>query len=146
MARAGERLVALGAMAACAMAAAGCGSQPARQGRDAAVLRVSEKDFKISAPATVRAGDVRLVVSNHGPDDHELVVVRAPIVGELPMRRDGLTVDEDAIEHATAGAVEPEPSGTVSKLDIHLKPGRYVLLCNMSGHYLGGMDRTVVVL
>jgi uncharacterized cupredoxin-like copper-binding protein len=26
-----------------------------------------------------------------------------------------------------------------------LAPGRYVLFCNMSGHYLGGMHRLLVV-
>jgi uncharacterized cupredoxin-like copper-binding protein len=145
MARAGERLVALGAMAACALAAVGCGSQRARNGRDAAVVRVTERDFKISAPATMRAGDVRLLVANRGPDDHEFAIVRAPIVGELPMRRDGVTVDEDAIEHATAAGIEPQQPGAVSELTVHLTPGRYVLLCNMSGHYLGGMRTELTV-
>jgi uncharacterized cupredoxin-like copper-binding protein len=27
----------------------------------------------------------------------------------------------------------------------HLTPGRYVLFCNMSGHYLAGMRRVLVV-
>jgi uncharacterized cupredoxin-like copper-binding protein len=30
-------------------------------------------------------------------------------------------------------------------LHLHLTPGRYVLFCNMAGHYLGGMHRTLVV-
>ena len=30
-------------------------------------------------------------------------------------------------------------------LDVHLAPGRYKLLCNMSGHYLGGMHTALVV-
>lgn len=145
MTRAAGRLVALGAMAACALAVAGCGSSPTRSDRDAAVVRVTEKDFKISAPATVRAGTVRLVVSNHGPDDHELAVVRAAIVDRLPMRRDGVTVDEDQIEYATAGAIEPQPPESASTLKLHLRPGRYILLCNMSGHYLGGMQRRLFV-
>jgi uncharacterized cupredoxin-like copper-binding protein len=145
MARAGQRLVALGAMAACVLTAAGCGSQPVRHAHAGAVVRVTERDFKITAPATVRAGHVQLLVANEGPDDHELAVVRAPIVGELPMRRDGLTIDEDAIEHVTSGGIEPQQPGQASRIDLDLKPGRYILLCNMSGHYLGGMDRTVVV-
>jgi uncharacterized cupredoxin-like copper-binding protein len=144
MARAVQRLVALSAVVACSPAVLGCGShRSSTDGRDA-VLRVTEKDFKITAPASVRAGDVRLVVTNAGPDDHELAVVRAPIVGSLPMRADGVTIDEDATEHARAGEVEPEPSGTVSELKLHLARGRYLLLCNMSGHYLGGMYTTVV--
>lgn len=144
MARAVQGLVALSVVTACAPAAIGCGSHASRTGGDEAVLRVTEKDFKISAPAAVRAGDVRLVVRNPGPDDHELLFVRAPIVGTLPMRPDGVTLDEDAFEHTTAAVVESKPPGTVTELRLRLAPGRYLLLCNMSGHYLGGMHTTVV--
>ena len=35
--------------------------------------------------------------------------------------------------------------GSVRELHVRLTPGRYVLLCNMSGHYMGGMHRTLVV-
>jgi uncharacterized cupredoxin-like copper-binding protein len=28
---------------------------------------------------------------------------------------------------------------------VHLTPGRYVLYCNMSGHFLGGMHTLLVV-
>src|SRR5436305_9919581 len=94
MARAAHRLVAVGIAAACAQALAGCGSQDPATDGSGAVLQVSERDFKISAPKVVRAGDVRLVVTNRGPDDHELIVVHAPVVGSLPMRADGVTVDE----------------------------------------------------
>jgi|tagenome__1003787_1003787.scaffolds.fasta_scaffold20369883_2 uncharacterized cupredoxin-like copper-binding protein len=145
MARAAHRLVAVGIAAACAQALTGCGSHAPATDGSGAVLRVTERDFKITAPKVVRAGDVRLVVANHGPDDHELIVVRAPVVGSLPMRADGVTVDEDLTEHARAGGIEPAPGGTVSHLGLHLAPGRYLLLCNMSGHYLGGMRTTVVV-
>jgi uncharacterized cupredoxin-like copper-binding protein len=144
MARAVQRLVALGTVVACAPTVLGCGGHRSSTDGRGAVLRVTEKDFKITADAVVGAGDVRLVVTNHGPDDHELAVVRAPIVGALPLRRDGVTVDEAATEQIRLGDVEPEPSGTVSELRLHLEPGRYLLLCNMSGHYLGGMHTTVV--
>lgn len=145
MARAAQRLVAVGTVVACAPAVLGCGSShPVSTDRRDTVLRVTEKDFKIIAPAVVGAGDVRLVVTNAGPDDHELEVMRAPVVGTLPIRRDGVTIDEDATEHVRLGEVEPEPSGAVSELTLHLEPGRYLLVCNMSGHYLGGMRTTVV--
>src|SRR5690242_19389724 len=74
-------------------------------------LKVTERDFHISAPDQVRAGTVRVAVHNNGPDDHEFIVVR--LHGKrLPLRNDGLTVSEDAVERDTAGAVEPAPPGT----------------------------------
>jgi uncharacterized cupredoxin-like copper-binding protein len=145
MAHAVPPIVALAVAVACAPALAGCGAHRSPTAARATAVPVTEKDFKITAPRVVRAGDVRLVIANEGPDHHELAVVRAPIVGTLPMRADGVTVDEDATEHATAGALEPAPSGAVSELRVRLRPGRYMLLCNMSGHYLGGMHSTVVV-
>jgi uncharacterized cupredoxin-like copper-binding protein len=106
-------------------------------------VRVSERDFKISAPRVLPAGDVVLSVDNQGPDDHELIVAREG-KKHAPFRADGVTIDEDAVEDSIAGALEPGEPGT-RRLKVHLKPGRYVLFCNMSGHYLGGMDKDVEV-
>jgi uncharacterized cupredoxin-like copper-binding protein len=108
-----------------------------------ATVHVTERDFRISAPKRVAAGDVRVSVHNKGPDDHEFIVVRLSGKG-LPRRPDGLTVDEDAIEKATAGALEPAEPG-VHELSVRLQPGRYELLCNMYGHYAGGMHTKLVV-
>ena len=63
----------------------------------------------------------------------------------LPLRRDAATVDEDAIEPVTAGALEPGGAGATRELRLRLAPGRYVLFCTMSGHYLGGMHTELVV-
>jgi uncharacterized cupredoxin-like copper-binding protein len=63
----------------------------------------------------------------------------------LPLRRDGLTVDEDAVADRTAVSLEPQPAGAVTQTRARLTPGRYVLFCNMSGHYLAGMRRELVV-
>ncbi len=123
----------------------GCGGEPPRSGADhERVVRVAERDFHISAPSTVDAGKVRLRVANKGPDDHEFVVVRTGS-GRLPLRRDGLTVDEDRVEKATVGIIEPAQPGTTHDLQVRLRPGTYALLCNMSGHYHGGMSRRLVV-
>jgi uncharacterized cupredoxin-like copper-binding protein len=108
----------------------------------AAGLTVSERDFAISAPRRVSAGDVVIRVHNRGPDDHELIVVRAD--SSLPLRSDGLTVNEEALQRAEAGALEPGEPGATRELQVHLSPGRYVLFCNMAGHYLGGMHVVLV--
>jgi uncharacterized cupredoxin-like copper-binding protein len=106
-------------------------------------VHVNERDFKISAPKVVSAGDYVFSVKNHGPDDHELIVAREG-KSHLPFRTDGLTIDEDAAESSIAGALEPGEPG-MRRLKVHLAPGHYVLFCNMSGHYLSGMDRDLEV-
>ena len=124
--------------------ASGCGGggQPTAAART--VLGVNERDFRISAPAQVRAGDVTLRVHNQGPDQHELIVVQVGTRG-LPMRTDGFTIDEDAIQRAEVGSLEPGAPGAQRDLRLHLTPGRYVLFCNMAGHYMGGMHASLVV-
>lgn len=99
-----------------------------------------EGDFHIKAPKQVPAGDLRIWVHNKGPVDHELILVKEMDSG-LPFRADGVTVDEDALGSAELGALEPGEPGTVRELKVHLRPGHYKLLCNMAGHYLGGMER-----
>ena len=116
----------------------------ARHGSAVPVAVVTERDFKISAPKHLHSGDVVLKVGNVGPDHHELIVVR---IGRspLPFRTDGMTIDEDAVAHQVVGKLEPDGPGHVRPLHLRLAPGRYVLFCNMSGHFLGGMHRTLVV-
>jgi uncharacterized cupredoxin-like copper-binding protein len=107
-------------------------------------VRVMLKDFRIKVSRTrVPAGDVRLVVANKGPDTHEMLVVRTS--APLPLRADGITVDEEALEPVTVDEVEGEARGHVYVGQFKLRPGRYELFCNMAGHYLGGMRARLVV-
>jgi uncharacterized cupredoxin-like copper-binding protein len=128
-----------------AIALSGCGvtgsAGAASGGRP---VSITERDFKITAPEQLSAGTVDLSVHNEGPDEHELIVVRQG-AGPLPVRRDGLTVDEDAVEKSKAGGLEPGAPGSVRELTVQLRPGRYVLFCNMSGHYMGGMHTELLV-
>ena len=124
--------------------ATGCSPSQSGPKAGATAIGVTERDFHISAPSRVASGDVVLTVHNDGPDAHELIVVRADR-SSLPLRPDGLTVDEEALGSATAGTLEPGEPGSVRTLQLHLAPGRYEFFCNMAGHYLGGMHHVLVV-
>ncbi len=134
--------IAGGLVAACVLVS-GCGGAVSGAGSTAAVT-VTERDFHISLSTDrVPAGDLILHVQNAGPDQHELIV--APDgAGSLPLRADGLTVDEASIQSSEPGSLDPAPAGTTRTLGVRLEPGRYVLFCNMSGHYMAGM-RTILV-
>jgi uncharacterized cupredoxin-like copper-binding protein len=135
-----------GALAACLpILLAGCGgSAPRSKARATAAVSLTERDFGISAPTRLPAGEVLLRVDNRGPDAHELIVVPGS-AQTLPVRTDGLTVAEEAIEHNEVGALEPGAPGAQRTLRVNLRPGHYVLFCNMSGHFMGGMHTEVVV-
>jgi len=110
------------------------------------VVKVDERDFQIAvSPARVTGGLVDLQVDNEGPDMHELIVVRAEDAATLPMRPDGMTVNEAAVARVTVASLEPGEPGSVRNIEVKLLPGRYVLFCNMSGHFMGGMHTPLVV-
>src|SRR4051812_11439106 len=97
---------------------------------------VTLRDFRISmSRVRVSAGNVDLSVANLGPVNHEFILVRAR-TGALPMREDGVTVDEDALTKSTVATLEPGPPGETRKLQVELAPGRYEIICNMAGHFL----------
>jgi uncharacterized cupredoxin-like copper-binding protein len=126
-----------------AVALSACSSESTTSAKGT-VVRVTVKDFRIKLSRThVKAGEVRLVVHNRGPDTHEVLIARTSAA--LPLRADNITVDEDALEPVTVDEVEAEPPGEVKVLGLKLQPGRYELFCNMAGHYLGGMRARLVV-
>ena len=66
-------MLTLAACTVAALASAGNGSgSPGER-----TVRISERDFRIKAPARLAAGNVRLEVTNRGPVAHELIVVRS---------------------------------------------------------------------
>ena len=121
----------------------GCAGNEAVSRASDSLVRISERDFRlVVAPGHIRAGEAELVVRNQGPDTHELIIVRARR-SRLPLRLDGLTVDEEALRAvATVEGVAPKGVGRVR---LHLAPGRYELFCNMAGHFMAGMHSELVV-
>jgi uncharacterized cupredoxin-like copper-binding protein len=131
------------AAAALSLALAGCGESRAKAASPPAVA-VHERDFHIEAPSHLAPGEYTFDVANDGATDHELIIAPTQ-TGSLPLRPDGLTVDEEAIEAQEPGSLEPGRPGARRKLTVHLAPGRYVFFCNMEGHYMAGMHTEVVV-
>ena len=132
-------------LAAAAVCLTACGAGhllPAQSGR---VVDVTERDFSINVSTQhVAPGPVTFHVTNRGPDEHELIVIRER-GAQLPLRTDGITVNEEQLTPETVGGLNPGAPGAVRDLTVRLKKGRYVLLCNMAGHFMGGMHAVVVV-
>lgn len=133
-------LACAGLLAFAEWSGSGGGSGPAVR-----VVRITERDFHIAVPRRIPPGRIRLEVTNDGPDLHELIVVRVPGSTRLPMRTDGLTVNEDALLPKEVGSLEPGVPGSVRALTLRLRPGRYEIFCNMAGHYMSGMHAVLLV-
>jgi uncharacterized cupredoxin-like copper-binding protein len=142
--RAACAVAALILAAVLAAALAGCGGARRSSAPAGRRVDVSERDFHIEAPTHLPAGRLVIRVHNEGPDQHELIVV--PGAGSaLPIRVDGVTVDEEAVEASEPGSLPPGEPGSTRLLAVDLKPGRYVFFCNMEGHFMGGMHAEVTV-
>ena len=105
------------------------------------------QDFKIKlSSGHARSGHVVIGLENAGPTVHELVVARTDLRADhLPLSKDGLTIDEEAPHFRVLGEDEHVHLSEQRVLDLVLKPGHYVLYCNLEGHYLGGMHHDLEV-
>jgi uncharacterized cupredoxin-like copper-binding protein len=124
----------------CAVAGlSGCASSGS-SARAARVV-VVEHDFKITAsPVSVPAGTVTFEIENHGPSTHEINVDQTSLAsGSLPMRQNSLQVNEESPLLHNVDSISGIRVYATQALTVHLKPGHYVLFCNLEGHYLGGM-------
>jgi uncharacterized cupredoxin-like copper-binding protein len=91
---------------------------------------------------TAPAGEVTFNVHNEGPSRHELVVIRTDLPEtELPEEDvSGFpVVDERARGLKVVDETKEMLPGVSVGLTVDLKPGSYVLICNIRGHYRFGM-------
>ncbi len=100
-------------------------------------IRISQSE----APA----GHVTFKVSNDSKDlVHEMVVSPITEAGKpLPYDSEMDQVLEDDAGHL--GEVAELEPGQTGALTLDLKPGQYILYCNVPGHYAGGMWTVVTI-
>jgi uncharacterized cupredoxin-like copper-binding protein len=119
----------------CAMVAAVAGvAIPSALGRSAKIaVAVKLKEFKVlPSPTSAKAGPVAFTVKNTGALAHEFDVVKTNLpVAKLPVKGSRVTLKP-------LGKVGPLQPGKSAVLGLSLKPGKYVLYCNVSGHYQAG--------
>lgn len=95
---------------------------------------------------TVPAGPVEFAIKNEGKDPHEFVVLKTDLPeSKLPLKENKLDEDTKGIERI--GEVEEDDlkSGGSDTLKLDLKPGRYLIICNLPGHYQAGMKTELTV-
>jgi len=85
-----------------------------------------------------KAGNVTFQVTNSSKETvHEMVVIPYPADGKIPYSDKDAKFDEDAAGHmGEVSELDPGKSGSVT---LDLKPGKYVLSCNVATHYANGM-------
>lgn len=117
------------ALLAATIVASPIGATPSKM-----LVKVQLKEFKvIPSPLSAKRGAVSFSVKNTGTIDHEFVVLRTNTPpAKLPVK------GGKAVETGRVGRLGPLKAGSSKSLNLTLKSGKYVLLCNLPGHYQAG--------
>lgn len=104
------------------------------------LVDLNEFGWLVSAsPESAEAGEVTFAVSNVGSIPHNLRVIRTDLPADaLPLDSSGLAVDEDEV-NVVAESADLLPDESAEALAT-LEAGKYVLICNVVGHYEAGMN------
>jgi uncharacterized cupredoxin-like copper-binding protein len=144
---------ALAALGLGALTAAGCGNSSSAKSPPAATtttaataatkpITVSLTEWKVTPSATTAAGGpVTFDVHNGGAQPHEMVVLKTP----KPAARLGRAGTARLPETGHVGEVGELKAGADGTTTIDLKPGHYVLICNLPGHWTAGMRSDLTV-
>jgi uncharacterized cupredoxin-like copper-binding protein len=120
-------------------------AQPAARG----TLTIGMTDYAFSPnDTTTNAGTIKISTPNQGQLPHELVLLKTDqSPGSLPTLSNG-EVDEEGLEAKgveSPGEIEDVGPGQTKSATLKLTPGRYVMICNLPGHYKQGMYGTLTV-
>jgi uncharacterized cupredoxin-like copper-binding protein len=156
----------IGLLAAVALVAATCGIGPASAAGYVVKVSLTETTADMDAnmkmgmgmggdmakatmflkanPATVKAGEVTFQVTNDSKTVvHEMILAAiADASKPMPYNANENRIDED--KAGDLGEVSELDPGKQGSLTVTLKPGTYLLYCNIPGHYMAGMWTTIV--
>jgi uncharacterized cupredoxin-like copper-binding protein len=93
--------------------------------------------------STVNAGTVVFDVKNAGTIIHEFVIIKTDVAPDKLPPSTG--EPGQMLEDGSVGEIEDVEVGASKPLSLKLEPGKYVLICNLAGHYAAGMHVGFVV-
>lgn len=105
--------------------------------------KTDTEQFLTAVPDSVKAGPVTFTLTNTGTSKkHEMVVLKSDAaIDSLAVDPATNRVSEDA-SVGEVGETDPGKTGTVT---LDLKPGKYILVCNVEKHYAQGMRAAFTV-
>jgi uncharacterized cupredoxin-like copper-binding protein len=122
-------LLPLVALMVAAVVVSPIGASPAKT-----LVKVQLKEFKVlPSPLKAKRGAISFSVKNTGKINHEFVVLKTNTPPTKLLVKGG-----KAVETGRVGRVGPLKAGASKSLNLMLKSGKYVLLCNLAGHYQAG--------
>jgi uncharacterized cupredoxin-like copper-binding protein len=93
------------------------------------------KYYLTVTPASVKAGPTTITFKNQGTMEHEVIVLKT----DTPADQLKVGANHEVSEDASVGEDSETKPGKTKSTTINLKPGTYVLACNIERHYEKGM-------
>ena len=124
------------ALSVIAIIASACAAAPSDTS-EAATLIADLSDYKIVIDhPSVAPGHVVFGIRNHASMAHEFKVIKTDLApDQLPVD----AASAKASEAGKVGELTNIAAGATRKLALDLAAGKYVLICNVAGHYQLGM-------
>jgi uncharacterized cupredoxin-like copper-binding protein len=109
-------------------------------GDDDGGVGVTLADFTVTPdPDSAPAGEVTFDVTNDADQIHEFVVFKTDLAPDQLPTEEGGDVDEAGEGVELVDEIEDIEGGSTQSLTVNLDAGKYVLICNLPGHYAQGM-------
>lgn len=136
------RRLALATLIGLTLVAGACGESTPAFDAKSVQLVVEMRDYSIAPNVTtVKAGTVKIGVRNLAAMLHNLAVIKTDLAPDMLPYDTGAA---KAVETGLVGKVDINPQRSAS-LTVTLEPGKYVLICNVAGHYQLGMRAALTV-
>jgi uncharacterized cupredoxin-like copper-binding protein len=106
-------------------------------GAAAGTIGVELSEWAVKAGGPGRAGSIKFNVKNNGTTPHEFVILKTDADPATLTKDASARVDET--KYPVAGRTKEVNAGATDSVEASLTAGKYVLICNLSGHYDLGM-------
>ncbi len=118
-------------------------AQPAADAPAGSQLVAELADYKITVNVpSVKAGTIKIGVRNLGNMEHSFEVLKTDLAPDkIPVDGGSAKAKEDG----KVGEIKSIAAGKSASVTLDLTPGKYVLICNVAGHYQLGMRTAFTV-
>ena len=103
-------------------------------------------EWHVAVPSTITAGTVNLEAANFGTIQHELLVFKSDLpASAYPLDKNGNIVEDGPGISLVSDGDNIDPGKTQTRTVDLTKPGSYLFVCNIPGHFKAGMFSEVTV-
>jgi uncharacterized cupredoxin-like copper-binding protein len=103
-------------------------------------------EWSVGVPTTIAAGAVNLSITNIGKIPHELLVFKSDLdPSSFPLDKDGNIIEDGPGVNLVSDGDNIDPGKSQARAVDLSKPGQYIFVCNIPGHFHAGMFTVVNV-